>query len=151
MSCDTTKQSVCGWLYIKKYFKFVLLTVSSPFYVHLILPVFFFLFVWHCNTIWLFSNSSCTVSLFFFIEFFPYISVCIIFICQLHNLFFFHTYSEYYRSITYQLLPVRVFTNGPGDLGSIPGRLIPKTQKMILDASLLNTQHYKVRIKSKVE
>ena len=33
----------------------------------------------------------------------------------------------------------------------IPGRIIPKTQKMVLDASLLNTQHYKVRIKSKVE
>ena len=38
-----------------------------------------------------------------------------------------------------------------GDLGSIPGRVIPKTQKMVLDASLLNTQHYKVRIKGKVE
>ena len=24
---------------------------------------------------------------------------------------------------------VRVFANGPGDLGSIPGRVIPKTQK----------------------
>ena len=39
---------------------------------------------------------------------------------------------------------VRVFTNGPGDLDSIPGRVIPKTQKMVLDASLLNTWHYKV-------
>ena len=47
-------------------------------------------------------------------------------------------------------LGVRVFANGPGDLGSIPGRVIPKTQKMVLDASLLNTQHYKVRIKGKV-
>ena len=45
----------------------------------------------------------------------------------------------------------RSFGNGPGDLGSIPGRVIPKTQKMVLDASLLNTQHYKVRIKGKVE
>ena len=44
-----------------------------------------------------------------------------------------------------------MFANGPGDLGSIPGRVIPKTQKMVLDASLLNTQHYKVRIKGKVE
>ena len=35
-------------------------------------------------------------------------------------------------------LAVRVFANGPGDLGSIPGRVIPKTQKMVLDASLLN-------------
>ena len=40
----------------------------------------------------------------------------------------------------------RVFTNG-----SIPGRVIPKTLKMILDASLLNTHQYKVRIKGKVE
>ena len=46
---------------------------------------------------------------------------------------------------------VRVFANGPGELGSIPGRVIPKTLKMVLDASLLNTQHYKERIKGKVE
>ena len=44
---------------------------------------------------------------------------------------------------------VRVVANGPGDPGSIPGRVIPKTQKMVLDASL--HQYYKVRIKSKVE
>ena len=25
----------------------------------------------------------------------------------------------------------RVFTNGPGDWGSIPGQVIPKTQKMV--------------------
>ena len=46
---------------------------------------------------------------------------------------------------------LRVFTNGPGDWGSIPGWIIPKTQKMVLDPSLLNTQHYKVWIKGKVE
>ena len=46
---------------------------------------------------------------------------------------------------------VRVFVNGPGDLGSIPDQVISKTQKMVLDAILLNTQHYKVRIKDKVE
>ena len=39
----------------------------------------------------------------------------------------------------------------PGDLGSIPGRVIPKTLKMELDTTLLNTQHYKVRFKGKVE
>ena len=49
------------------------------------------------------------------------------------------------------LLWYKHFWRGPGDLGSIPGRVIPKTQKMVLDASLLNTQHYKVRIKGKVE
>ena len=36
------------------------------------------------------------------------------------------------------------------DLSSIPGRVIPKTQKVVLVASLLNTQHYEVRIKGKV-
>ena len=46
---------------------------------------------------------------------------------------------------------VRVFTNGLGDLGSIPGWVIPKTQKMVLDATLLNTQHYKVLIKGQME
>ena len=44
------------------------------------------------------------------------------------------------------------FWNGPGDWGSIPGRVIPKTLKMILDTwCLLNTQHNKVRIKGKVD
>ena len=46
---------------------------------------------------------------------------------------------------------VRVLTNEPGDLSAIPGRVIPKAPKMVLDATLLNTQHYKVRIKGKVE
>ena len=45
----------------------------------------------------------------------------------------------------------RVFANGPGDRGSILGRVIPETQKMVLDAALLNTQYYKISIKSKVE
>ena len=43
----------------------------------------------------------------------------------------------------------RVFANGPGDQGSIPGHVITKTQKMVLDASLFNTQNYKVGIKVK--
>ena len=34
------------------------------------------------------------------------------------------------------------FANGLGDRGSIPGRVIPKTQKMVLD---------KIQIKDKVE
>ena len=43
-------------------------------------------------------------------------------------------------------LVARVFSNGLGDLGSIPGHVIPRTLKMVLDTSLLNTQQYKVRI-----
>ena len=45
----------------------------------------------------------------------------------------------------------RVFANGPGNLGSIPGRDMPKTLKTVLDTSLVNTQQYKVRVKGKVE
>ena len=36
----------------------------------------------------------------------------------------------------------RVFTIGAGDWGSIPGQVIPKTQKIVLDTSL----HYKVHL-----
>ena len=42
----------------------------------------------------------------------------------------------------------RVFANDPGTRSLIPGRVIPKTQKMVLDAALLNTQHYKIGITS---
>ena len=45
----------------------------------------------------------------------------------------------------------RVFANDPGDLALIPGRVIPKTRKMVLVTALLNTQQSKVRIKGKVE
>ena len=40
-----------------------------------------------------------------------------------------------------------VFANSSGNRGSILGRVIPKTQNMVLDASLFNTQQYKVRVK----
>ena len=44
-----------------------------------------------------------------------------------------------------------MFADGLGDRGSILGRVLPKTQKMVLDPDLLNIQHYKVSIKGKVE
>ena len=45
----------------------------------------------------------------------------------------------------------RAFMNGPEDQGLIPSSVIPKTQRIVLDATLLNIQHYKVRIKGKEE
>ena len=45
----------------------------------------------------------------------------------------------------------RVFANGLGDLGSIPGRVITSTIFNVFGISLLNTQQYKVHIKGKVE
>ena len=41
----------------------------------------------------------------------------------------------------------RAFANSPGDRCSISGQVIPRTQKVVLDTSLLN---YKVRFKGKV-
>ena len=46
---------------------------------------------------------------------------------------------------------VKVFANILGDRGSIPGQVILKFQKMLLNAPLLNTQYYKLWIKGKVE
>ena len=45
----------------------------------------------------------------------------------------------------------KVFANGPGDQGSIPGQVIPKTQNNVTWCRLFSTQLYKVRIKGKVE
>ena len=54
-----------------------------------------------------------------------------------------NNFDEYYHN--QDIGPaVRVFANGPG-------RVIPKTLKTELDTTLLNTQHYKVRFKGKVE
>ena len=50
----------------------------------------------------------------------------------------------YYRPIS---ITIRVLTNTLGDKGSIPCWVIPKTQKMVLDTSLLYTQSYKKRTK----
>ena len=58
---------------------------------------------------------------------------------------------KYNESVDWQLntlgLMSRVFAYGPGDLGSIPGHVIPKTLKTVLDTSLLSTHQYKVRIR----
>ena len=46
----------------------------------------------------------------------------------------------------------RVFDGGLGDRGSIPSRIMPTTQKMVLDASLLNTQYirHKPRVSGEI-
>ena len=48
-------------------------------------------------------------------------------------------------------LEYRVFANGPRDQGSIPVHIVPKTLKLVLDTSFLNTLHYKVRVMGKAE
>ena len=70
---------------------------------------------------------------------FAYICICM----WLYNI---TTISEMARPQAIGLLS-RVFANGLGNWGSIPGCVIPKTQKIVLDVALLNTQHYKVRFK----
>ena len=76
----------------------------------------------------------------------------ITFIVYLYSHYLIRCFLDIYAVIFDRLIAIvgRVFANGPGDLGSIQGRIIPKTLKMVLDTSLLNTQQYKVRIKGKV-
>ena len=45
----------------------------------------------------------------------------------------------------------RVFVNGLGDRGSIPGWVILKNQKIVLDISLLNSQYYKGKVEQSKE
>ena len=52
------------------------------------------------------------------------------------GLFWFQSFEGLFKDFC---LVGRVFANGLGDLGSIPGRVIPKTLKMVLDTSLFNT------------
>ena len=53
---------------------------------------------------------------------------------------------EYCKTFNSYLLSVCLLS---GRQGFNPGQVILKTQKMILDASLFNTQNYKLRIKGK--
>ena len=55
-------------------------------------------------------------------------------------------HSNHYANVRLISLVSRMFANSLGDRSSILGRVIPKTKKMVLDTSLLNTQHFKVRI-----
>ena len=54
-----------------------------------------------------------------------------------------------YQSVRPVGTMVRVLANDLGNLGSIPSRVIRKIKKMVLDASLLNTQYYKIQVKGK--
>ena len=53
---------------------------------------------------------------------------------------FVNVFSETCIDTTYRAIGLmsRVFANSPGDLGSIPGQVISKTQKMVFGAALLS-------------
>ena len=78
----------------------------------------------------------------FLVDYLPSLIVpsFVLFLCLFHA---FAYYVINYLGLDIGMM-VRMFANGSGDLGSKPGRVIPKTEKMVLDASLLYTQHYKV-------
>ena len=65
-----------------------------------------------------------------------------------NSIFYGDNYDTKYIFALYLLLD---YYNKHADWGSIPDRVIPKAQKMVLEAALLNIQHYKVWIKGKVE
>ena len=94
------------------------------------------------------------ISLYYF-NYYYIIIILLLLLSLYYNYHYILLYYYYYyiTIICYPLIGLvgRVFANGPRDLGSIPGRVTPKTWKMVLDASLLNIQQYKVRTKGKVE
>ena len=61
-----------------------------------------------------------------------------------------HRFNHYTtRTPSWTDIAGRLFVNGPVGRSSIPGRVVPKTQKMVFDASLLNSQLFKVHIEGK--
>ena len=82
------------------------------------------------------------IQTYIYIYIYIYIFICL----SLDRLIIFNHTHDYilsiYIYIPYRLIGSvgRVFANGPGDQGSIPGRIIPKTLKMVLSTSLFNTQ-----------
>ena len=72
--------------------------------------------------------------------------MCVCIYIYLYIYIYIYVYIYAYIYTRFIGLVDRVFASGPGALGSIT----PKTFKMVLDNSLLNTQQYKVRIKGKV-
>ena len=66
---------------------------------------------------------------------------------------YFRMHKVFCSSITLKKEKLSIVNIWPSvcDLGSIPGRVIPKTLKMVLDTTLLNTRQYKVCIKGKGE
>ena len=69
------------------------------------------------------------------------------------NYIYIYIYIYIYMYIYYRPLGLvgRMFASDPGDWVSIPGRVTPKTRKRVINTSLLNTLHYKVCIKGKIE
>ena len=85
-----------------------------------------------------FTFDGLKVILIFFIDIIIYNVYSLInFTSFMSNLCFYFKHKSFYMNFG---LVGRVFENGPGDLSSIPGRVIPKTLKKVLYTSLLNSQ-----------
>ena len=93
-------------------------------------------------------NHPCSVTYYFYVNDTFHLSIHLSILTS--SYIYIYIYIYIYMCVCVCLVD-RVLANGPGDRGSIPGRVISKTQKMVSDTSLFNTQHYKVRIKRKVE
>ena len=93
--------------------------------------------------------------MYIYIYIYIYICVCVCvcvytYICKFIYVYICNIYLSINLSI-YTYIYMFDWCIGLGDRGSVSGWVIPKTQKMVLDFSLLNTQHYKTRIKGKME
>ena len=94
------------------------------------------------KNVFLFSEEG-RIVIFALTAFYFLFHLEILIIFSLLKCIFTHT-NIHTRPVSGAYLAVRLFAKGLGDQVSIPGRVIPKTQTMILDASFLNTQHYEL-------
>ena len=102
--------------------------------------------LYHVNPCGSFNAKSCVLYIYVCVC----VCVCVCAICKwiVDRYYYFWINQSLF---IYTHLVGKVFASGPEDRGSIPGRVIPETLKVVHDTSLLNTQHYNVRIKGKVE
>ena len=109
---------------------------------------------WHINQTQRFQQYiyfHCII--YIYKDMYSIVNVCayIYAICNRRYIIYIIKYYNKYKRPAIGIM-VRVFINGPGDLGSIlRSSHTKRPKKMVLDSSLLNTQHYKVWIKCKVD
>ena len=123
--------------------------------IYIYISIYMHIYIYICIYKYIFMHISEYAYIYIYTYAYMHKHICIythIYIyMHIHICIHIYIYIYIYIYNRFIALVGRVFANSPGDLCSIPGHVIPKSFKMVLDTSLLNSQLYKVRIKGKVE
>ena len=126
-------------------------TIYIYIYIYIYISPYIYIYIYIHIYIYIYIHIYIHICVYIYIHW--YIYICIYIYIYIYPYIYIYIYICIYIYTLYQPIGLggKVFTNGLGDRGSIPGRVIPKTQKMVLDTSLLNTQNDKVQVKDKVD